>query len=167
MLSFFQRGDIMAFDKQFFEQDVLREVQKRHLNAPELSRLMGVSPPTAYRIIKGNMGNINADTFARCCVALHLDPDQYYVRSDRPRQEDLEVGLGFDLTRFTNDIKATRATRGLSQKDLAEALNITRQHINRLENQEVGMTAEMAFRIADQLDFRAINAYIHTKGETS
>lgn len=48
-------------------------------------------------------------------------------------------------------LRARREAIGMSQEELAEQLNITREHLNRLENDQRRATAEFLFRWASKL----------------
>lgn len=53
-----------------------------------------------------------------------------------------------------NDLRVLRAQRGWSQGDLADALGISRQSINALENGKYDPSLPVAFRIARLFDKR-------------
>ena len=51
-----------------------------------------------------------------------------------------------------NRVKIYRQEKGLSQQALAQAVNVSRQTINLLENQDYNPTLALAIRIARALD---------------
>ncbi|AZV56676.1 helix-turn-helix transcriptional regulator [Clostridium sp. AWRP] len=51
-----------------------------------------------------------------------------------------------------NNIKALRKQLGLRQEDVANALNVTRQTINAIENSKYNPTLELAMRLAKLLN---------------
>lgn len=52
---------------------------------------------------------------------------------------------------MVNRIRVLRAEKGLSQAALAEAVNVSRQAINTIENGRHDPSVSLAFRIADAL----------------
>lgn len=57
-------------------------------------------------------------------------------------------------TRVTNDIRELRATRGITQAELASAVGVTRQTIIAIEQGRYSPSLEMAFLIARALGTR-------------
>ncbi|TXK19467.1 helix-turn-helix transcriptional regulator [Homoserinibacter sp. GY 40078] len=57
-------------------------------------------------------------------------------------------------TRVTNDIRAIRSERGITQADLARTVGATRQTIIAIEQGRYSPSLEMAFLIARALDTR-------------
>lgn len=55
-------------------------------------------------------------------------------------------------TRITNRITDLRATRGMSQAELARRVGVTRQTVNAIEGGKYSPSLEAAFRIARTLD---------------
>ncbi|OBR97193.1 hypothetical protein CLRAG_01120 [Clostridium ragsdalei P11] len=51
-----------------------------------------------------------------------------------------------------NNIKVLRKQLGLRQEDVANALNVTRQTINAIENSKYNPTLELAMRLAKLLN---------------
>lgn len=51
-----------------------------------------------------------------------------------------------------NNIKVLRKQLGLRQEDVANALNVTRQTINAIENNKYNPTLELAMRLAKLLN---------------
>ena len=50
-----------------------------------------------------------------------------------------------------NNIRSLRKAAGLTQEDLAQALGVTRQTINAIENNKYDPTLALAFRLAQGL----------------
>jgi putative transcriptional regulator len=50
---------------------------------------------------------------------------------------------------MNNHLRALRATRGWSQQDLAERLEVSRQSVNAIETGRYDPSLPLAFRIAD------------------
>jgi len=48
-----------------------------------------------------------------------------------------------------NDLKERRETAGMSQADLAAAVDVTRQTINAIERERYDPSLELAFELAD------------------
>lgn len=55
-------------------------------------------------------------------------------------------------TRVTNDIRALRSDRGLTQAELAAAVGVTRQTLIAIEQGKYSPSLEMAFQIVRTLD---------------
>ena len=53
-----------------------------------------------------------------------------------------------------NDIRARRDAEGISQADLAAAVEVTRQTINAIERERYDPSIELAFKLADYFDCR-------------
>jgi putative transcriptional regulator len=51
-----------------------------------------------------------------------------------------------------NQLKVLRATRGWSQQDLAEKLEVSRQSVNAIETGKYDPSLPLAFRIAETFD---------------
>lgn len=51
-----------------------------------------------------------------------------------------------------NDLSRRRETEGLSQGDLARAVDVTRQTINAIERDRYDPSLELAFKLADHFD---------------
>ena len=58
----------------------------------------------------------------------------------------------YDKRDTVNRVKIYRQEKGLSQQALAQAVNVSRQTINLLENQDYNPTLALAIRIARALD---------------
>lgn len=65
-----------------------------------------------------------------------------------------------------NDIDRRRRARGLSQAELAEALNVTRQTINAIERDRTNPSLELAFDLAAFFDC-AIEDLFHHDSEAA
>ncbi|SDQ24810.1 helix-turn-helix transcriptional regulator [Natronobacterium texcoconense] len=53
-----------------------------------------------------------------------------------------------------NDLSERRETADISQGDLAEAVDVTRQTINAIERDRYDPSLELAFKLADHFDCR-------------
>lgn len=53
-----------------------------------------------------------------------------------------------------NDLKVFRARHDLTQKDVAEAVDVSRQTINAIERERYDPSLELAFALAEQFDCR-------------
>ena len=51
-----------------------------------------------------------------------------------------------------NDLKERRETAGMSQADLAAAVDVTRQTINAIERERYDPSLELAFELADHFE---------------
>jgi putative transcriptional regulator len=59
-----------------------------------------------------------------------------------------------------NSLKALRATRGWSQADLAERLEVSRQSVNAIETGRYDPSLPLAFRIAELLEMRIEEVFV-------
>lgn len=55
---------------------------------------------------------------------------------------------------MNNDVREYRETEGLSQGELAAAVDVTRQTINAIERERYDPSLELAFALADYFDCR-------------
>lgn len=62
-------------------------------------------------------------------------------------------------TRVTNEIRAIRMARGVTQADLATAVGVTRQTIIAIEQGRYSPSLEVAFQIARALGVRLDEAF--------
>ena len=53
-----------------------------------------------------------------------------------------------------NDLRERRECTDMSQADLAEAVDVTRQTINSIERERYDPSIELAFKLADHFDCR-------------
>lgn len=65
-----------------------------------------------------------------------------------------------------NKLPELRATAGLSQADLAEAVGVTRQTINAIERGRYNPSLELAFKLASYFDCQ-IEEIFHYQGDSS
>jgi putative transcriptional regulator len=62
-----------------------------------------------------------------------------------------------------NEVRELRTVRGLSQAELAEALNVSRQTINAIETERYTPSLPLAFALARYFD-RSIEEVFHADG---
>jgi len=58
-----------------------------------------------------------------------------------------------------NDLKERRETAGMSQADLAAAVDVTRQTINAIERERYDPSLELAFELADHFECSIENIF--------
>lgn len=63
-----------------------------------------------------------------------------------------------------NRLKEIRATKGISQEELAEALEVSRQTISSLENGRYNPSILLAFKIARFFQMSIENIFIYEEG---
>ena len=66
---------------------------------------------------------------------------------------------------MTNHLKALRATRGWSQAELAERLEVSRQSVNAIETGRYDPSLPLAFRIAELLAMRIEDVFVSPSKE--
>ena len=59
-----------------------------------------------------------------------------------------------------NDLKERRETAGMSQADLAAAVDVTRQTINAIERERYDPSLELAFELADHFECSIENIFV-------
>jgi putative transcriptional regulator len=62
-----------------------------------------------------------------------------------------------------NIIKQLRKQRNFSQEELANHCGVSRQTINAIENNKYDPTLALAFRLAEVLEYRVDELFIHKK----
>ncbi|MCU1434834.1 MAG: transcriptional regulator, PbsX family [Pseudarthrobacter sp.] len=60
-----------------------------------------------------------------------------------------------------NHLSVLRATHGLTQADLAERVNVSRQTINAIEKDKFDPSLPVAFRIAKVFDLTIEEVFVH------
>ncbi|QVI35488.1 transcriptional regulator [Lacticaseibacillus chiayiensis] len=60
-----------------------------------------------------------------------------------------------------NKIRTLRTRQNLTQQELADAVNVTRQTINAIENNKYDPTLSLAFALAKQLQTTVDNLFQH------
>lgn len=66
-----------------------------------------------------------------------------------------------------NKLKVFRAMHDLTQEDLAEKLDVTRQTINAIEKQRYNPSLKLAFKLADFFDVTIEDLFIRDSAEDS
>jgi putative transcriptional regulator len=66
-----------------------------------------------------------------------------------------------------NKLKVFRAMHDLTQEDLAEKLDVTRQTINAIEKQRYNPSLKLAFKLADFFDVTIEDLFIRDSPEDS
>ena len=59
-----------------------------------------------------------------------------------------------------NDLKERRETAGMSQADLAAAVDVTRQTINAIERERYDPSLKLAFELADYFECSIENIFV-------
>ena len=59
-----------------------------------------------------------------------------------------------------NDLKERREAGGMSQADLAAAVDVTRQTINAIERERYDPSLELAFELADHFECTIENIFV-------
>ena len=59
-----------------------------------------------------------------------------------------------------NDLKERRETAGMSQADLAAAVDVTRQTINAIERERYDPSLDLAFKLADHFECSIENIFV-------
>ncbi len=71
-----------------------------------------------------------------------------------------------NLTRIENEIRERRARAGISQKELGEAVGVSRQTINAIETGRYMPSLPLAFALAAHFEARIEDLFVPEEGDS-